>query len=145
MMDYNAHMAALTPCQIGKVLMNMARPGSIQRNILIPTWCTLDTGATIIVADSVRWKGSMDVEGNIIIERNAVLEIDARISLPAGAQIEVRPGARLILMSGAKLHNACGDMWKGIQLVKEKKNSGTVFMMEGAKIENTSLNLTTMP
>ncbi len=87
----------------------------------------------------------MDVEGNIIIERDAVLEIDSRISLPAEAYIEVRPGARLILLSGAKLHNSCGDTWSGIQLVKEKKNSGSVFMMEGAKIENTSLNLSSLP
>jgi len=143
-MDYNAHMAALTPCQIGKVLLNMAKPGSMQRNILEPRWCHLDTSATITIMDSVRWSGSADLEGNLIISPNATLEIKCRVSLPAGATITVHPGGRLILLSGGKLHNSCGDTWNGILLMKEKKNTGRVFLMEGAIIENTpeSLNIT---
>ena len=136
MMDYNAHMAALTPCQIGKVLMNMTRLNSIQRNVLVPKWCTIDTTATIIIRDSMRWSGSMDLEGHLILEKNAVLEINCRVSMPAGAEIVVNPGAKLKVLSHGKLHNSCGDEWQGITLVTEKKISGSLFMMEGGVIEN---------
>jgi hypothetical protein len=32
-------------------------------------------------------------------------------------------------------------MWEGIQLMKEKKNSGSLFMMEGAVVENVLIPL----
>lgn len=136
MMDYNAHMAALTPCQIGKILLNVSRPGSIQRNILEQRWCSLDTAATVTVMDSMRWSGSIDLEGNLILLKNSILEIDCRVSIPQGGKIEVQPGAKLILLSNGKLHNACGDSWEGIQLIKERKDSGMISLMEGAIIEN---------
>ena len=145
MMDYNAHMAALTPCQIGKVLMNMSRPGSIQRNILEPRWCHLDTAATIVVRDSVRWSGSVDLEGNVIVEKNAILEIGCRVSLPKDAYIMVHPGAKLIVLENGKLHNSCGDTWQGILLMKERKLSGSLYLMEGATIENIPQALTVIP
>ncbi len=136
MMDYNAHMAAVTPCQIGKVLLGMSRPGSIQRNILQPRWCLLDSTANVTVTDSMRWSGSIDLEGNLILLPNAILEIDCRVSLPTGAYVLVHPGAKLVLRTNGKLHNACGSTWKGIQLMSEKKTSGQLFLMEGAVIEN---------
>ena len=136
-MDYNAHEAALTPCQIGKILLNMTRLGSIQRNMLEPRWCHLDTSATITVRDSMRWDGSADLEGNVIIGEGATLEINCRVSLPEGATIQIYPGGRLILLSNARLHNSCGGTWAVIQLLSEKKKSGSVYLMEGAVIENT--------
>ena len=137
MMDYNAHEAALTPCQIGKVLLNMGRIGSIQRNMLEPRWCHLDTTATIMISDSVRWEGSVDLEGRLIIGPGAKLEIGCRVSLPAEATIIIHPGGKLVVLSSGKLHNSCGDTWGGIQLMKEKKSSGSLILMEGAVIENT--------
>jgi len=145
MMDYNAHMAALTPCQIGKILLNMARIGSIQRSIVDPTWCRLDSNATISILDSVRWEGSADLEGNVIIAPGATLEIGCRVSLPAGAFIQINPGGKLIVLSTGKLHNACGENWGGIKLMSEKKNSGAFFLQEGAVIENIPDPLATTP
>ncbi|MEP6796345.1 MAG: M43 family zinc metalloprotease [Saprospiraceae bacterium] len=145
MMDYNAHMAALTPCQIGKILLNMARIGSIQRSVLEPRWCHLDTSATITIMDSVRWEGSADLEGNVIINSGATLEIGCRVSLPTGASIKINPGGKLVVLSTGKLHNACGEIWGGIILLKEKKNSGALYLMEGAVIENTPEPLVTTP
>lgn len=136
MMDYNAHMAALTPCQIGKILMNMTRLGSIQRNILQPRWCKLDTAATITITDSVRWEGSADLEGNVIIAPGGVLVIGCRVSFPEGASILVHPGAKLVVLTNGMLHNSCGDLWQGVRLMEEKKNSGELYLMEGAVIEN---------
>jgi|SRR5688572_10929973 len=144
-MDYNNSMAALTPCQIGKVLLNMARPKSIQRNILIQKWCHLDTTANITISDSMRWSGSIDLEGNLVVSRDATLEIGCRVSIPAGGNVTVHPGAKLVLLSDGKLHNACGESWNGVQLIKEKKNSGELFLMEGAVIENLADTLGTTP
>lgn len=145
MMDYNAHMAALTPCQIGKILMNMARPGSIQRNILQPTWCTLDTSATITVRDSMRWEGSVDHEGNIIIQEGGLLEIACRVSMPEGSTLTIYPGGRLVILPDGKLHNSCNELWKGIELVVEGKRKGNLIVMEGGMIENTPLMPGTKP
>ncbi|MDQ3016685.1 MAG: M43 family zinc metalloprotease [Bacteroidota bacterium] len=145
MMDYNAHMASVTPCQIGKILMNMAKTGSLQRNILEPRWCTLDTTANITIMDSVRWEGSADLEGNLTLLPGAVLEIGCRISIPKNGFILVQPGAKLVVLSTGKIHNACGDQWQGILLKKEKRNEGTLFMMEGGVIENTIESFATSP
>lgn len=137
MMDYNGDQAAVTPCQIGKILLNMAKPGSIQRNVLLPLWCTLDTSLTITVNDSVRWSASLDLRNNVVVASNATLEIDCRVSIPEGGGITIQPGGKLVLRSGAKLHNVCGDIWNGIKIVRERKNTGRLFLMEGAIIENT--------
>ncbi len=145
MMDYNAHMGALTPCQIGKILMNMTRLGSIQRNVLEPRWCVLDTSATITVNDSVRWEGSADLEGNIIIESGGIQEIGCRISMPAGSTIKIFPGGKLIVLSSGKIHNSCDDTWDGVILVKEGKQIGSLSVMEGGLIENTPQPLRKQP
>lgn len=137
MMDYNAHMGALTPCQIGKILMNMSRLGSVQRNVLEPRWCVLDTTANITVSDSMRWKGSLDVEGNIILQKGAILEIGCRVSMPAGSKITIHPGAKLVILSTGRLHNSCGENWEGIEFIEEKKSKGSLIVMEGGKIEDT--------
>ena len=136
MMDYNAHMAALTPCQIGKILMNMTRIGSTQRNILEPRWCVLDTSATIIIGDSVRWEGSADLEGNVIIEAGGILEIGCRVSMPEGSTIKIFPDGKLIVLSSGRIHNSCNGTWNGVELVKVGKQIGSLAVMEGGLIEN---------
>ncbi len=138
MMDYNAYEAAVTPCQIGKILMNMAREGSMQRNLLEHRWCHLDSSATITIKDSVRWRGSADLEGNIIIDRGGKLEIGCRISLPEHATITIKPGGKLIVLPTGKIHNSCGQRWDGIILESLKKETGKILIMDGGKIEDSS-------
>ncbi len=137
MMDYNAHCAALTPCQIGKILLNIARPGSIQRSIIVEQWCTLDTTANISVVDSMRFEGSYDCEGNITIQSGGQLEIACRLSMPEGASITIMPGGTLTILSSGKIHNACEGTWAGITIVQEGKKSGRLEIVDGGKIENT--------
>jgi hypothetical protein len=138
MMDYNAYEAALTPCQIGKILMNMTREGAMQRNMLVHRWCYLDSTATITITDSVRWRGSADLEGNIVIKSGAKLEIGCRVSLPEHATITIEPHGSLVILPTGRLHNACGGQWDGILLQRVKKESGKVIIMEGGRIENCS-------
>jgi hypothetical protein len=137
MMDYNAHMAALTPCQIGKILLNMNRLDAMQRNILEPRWCELDTTANVMITDSVRWNGSLDLEGNIVVKETGILEIACRVSLPAEASITLYPGAQLRILKTGRLHNACGDRWEGINILEVRSTKGSITLMEGGKIDDT--------
>lgn len=139
MMDYNLWSIALTPCQIGKILMHMANLNSIQRAMLLPNWCDFDPTATIAVTDSVRWRASADISGNIVVENGGRLEIACRLSIPAGATVTVKQGGTLVLLPTARLHNACGDQWGGIILETVGKTTGTILYMEGAKIEDSPL------
>ena len=141
MMDYNAHEAALTPCQIGKILLNMSRPGSLQNNLLEHRWCHLNPDADLYITDSVRWKGAADLEGNILIESGATLEIGCRIGMPEHATITIRPGGNLVILPTGQLHNSCGLLWDGIQVGRAKKLVGKIIVMDGGIIEHTSTGL----
>lgn len=139
MMDYNLHSIALTPCQIGKVLMNMNNIGSLQRNLVEPRWCHLDTSGNITIADSVRWRGSADLEGNLIIENGGHLEIGCRISMPPGATITIKRGGSLTVLPTGWIHNACGRQWNGIVMETLKKEKGKIIVMEGGRLEDSPL------
>lgn len=134
-MDYNAYQNAWTPCQIGKMHYNMAREKHKSRKLLKPTWCELKEKSHIIIRDSIHWKSMKDLEGNLTIEAGAILKMSCRTSLPKGAKITVKPGAKLIL-DNCKLHNACGDSWKGIEIQSWKKLKGEVVVVGEPVIEN---------
>jgi hypothetical protein len=106
--------------------------------MLEPRWCHLDSTATITITDSVRWRCSADLEGNIIIEPGGKLEIASRVSMPANAVITVKPGGYLVVLPTGQLHNSCGMKWEGIEVQKRKKETGKVIVMDGGRIENTS-------
>lgn len=135
LMDYNAGQNAWTPCQIGKIQMAMSRENGKARKLLVPTWCTLDSSKTITIADSVSWYGARDLEGHLIIAQGGVLTVHCRLSIPPGGQITVEPGGTLIL-NGARLHNACGLTWHGINVFDDKRNPAVVVDVGGSRIED---------
>ena len=139
LMDYNASQNAWTPCQIGKIHQAMSREGSLPRKMLIPTWCVFNPVKTIVIQDTVSWRGAKDLEGDLIIAGGGVLEIHCRLSMPPGGQIIVQDGGKLILKN-ARIHNACGQTWKGIQVHVSKKNPGEVLYFGNTKIENVESN-----
>ena len=134
-MDYNASQNAWTPCQIGKIHQAMSREGSLPRKMLIPTWCTFDSTKSIIIRDTISWTGAKDLEGNLIIADGGVLEVHCRLSIPPAGQIIVQDGGKLLLKN-ARIHNACGQTWKGIQVHRAKKNPGEVVYFGECSIEN---------
>ncbi|MEZ5039302.1 MAG: M43 family zinc metalloprotease [Saprospiraceae bacterium] len=135
-MDYNAEQNAWTPCQIGKVLKRMADPRSTLRGVLEERWCTLNPNAHIYIKDTIVWAGAKDLEGHLTIEPGGELTVRCRLSLPKGAKITIKAGGRLIL-EDAQLHNACGDLWEGIQIEQIGKAKGEVFFVGMPSIENT--------
>ncbi len=136
-MDYNAYQNAWTPCQVGKIQYRMAQENAPQRRLLSPNWCQLQEDRHIFIRDSVEWLGAKDLEGHLTIEPGASLKIYCRVSLPQNAKITIKPGGTLIL-ENARLHNACGDQWQGIEIQQLGPTKGKVIFIGAPKIENTN-------
>lgn len=134
-MDYNAWQHAYTPCQIGRIHYSIAKEKSRQRKLFLPRWCDINPAKNIVIRDRVDWNCMKDLEGNLRIEAGGVLTMRCRTSLPKDAKITVAAGGKLIL-DNARLHNACGDEWEGIELEQSGKEQGEVIFMGTAKLEN---------
>ncbi len=135
MMDYNAHQNAVTPCQIGRMHWAMSREDGSARRFLVPDWCTRDPERTLNVRDSIVWMGQKDLQGDLSIEPGGYLVIRCRVSLPGGARILVKAGGTLEL-DGARLHNACGDEWLGIQVEETGDRKGRLIISDPPTIEH---------
>lgn len=135
MMDYNAWQIALTPCQIGRVMRNVANPSSRIRKFARADWCTYNPDATITIQDSVHWSAPKDLAGDVVIMDGAVLQLSCRLSLPEGARVIVSPSGRLIL-DDCHIHNVCGGQWEGIEILLRGKESGIVEVYGNPRIEN---------
>lgn len=135
MMDYNVIMRALTPCQIGKILMNMGRQGSLQRNLLVRDWCVLDTAAHYHIRTNTKWSGNLDLNSHITVHEGITLEIAADVSLPEKALIHLNEGSQLIITSTGKLYNDCGNYFGGIILHGNKKTIGKIIVEKGGIID----------
>jgi hypothetical protein len=145
MMDYNAWQAALTPCQIGRVMRNVANLSSRVRKFIRPDWCTYNPAMTITIRDSIHWKAAKDLGGDIVIETGGILRLSCRVSLPTGAKISVAPGGTLIL-DGCRIHNSCGGTWEGIEVQKLGRAQGRIEMIRDPQIENVvhAIDLTSL-
>ena len=142
-MDYNAAPSAWSPCQIGTAHYRMSREKGTIRKLIIPTWCELKDDHTVMIEDTVVWRGAKDLGGHLIIKENASLTIQCRVSMPPKAKIIVNPGAKLIL-DGAVIQNNCGENWAGIEIVEKNKIRGEVFYLKQPTLTNVlnQLNLT---
>jgi hypothetical protein len=134
-MDYNSRQDAWSPCQIGRIHRHLSDELNRARRTVVPNWCELHEDRTIVVTDSVAWKGEKDLEGHLTIADGGMLAINCRVSLPKGARITVKAGGTL-LINQARLHNACGDSWEGITVEKVGKKRGRVVIIGDVKFEN---------
>jgi Pregnancy-associated plasma protein-A len=131
MMDYNALQNALSPCQIGRVLMLMNDTAAVERRYLIHNWCKRQSNMPdLLVNDTLRWRGERDLLGNLHLTKGAYLQIDGRVSLPEGASITLEPGATLLLRNGI-LHNSCGKKWLGIDAPRRFLGARGKVIVEG--------------
>lgn len=134
-MDYNSRQHAWSPCQIGRIHRMFGNTYSRSRKILVKNWCTLHEDRSIVITDSVHWKGAKDLEGHLTIEDGGYLRISCRVSIPKGGKITVKPGGTLVL-DQSLIHNDCGDTWQGIEVQTLKKTSGKVISMGKIRLEN---------
>lgn len=135
MMDYNNSQMALTPCQIGRVRMFMAKEEGYHRKLLEIDWCKSLEEKTIYIEGDHAWLGARDIATNIEILPGASLRLCCRVSMAEGTEIFVRAGGKLIL-DGVKLHNSCGYVWDGIVVEKKGKKVGEVETIGKVEIMN---------
>ena len=135
-MDYNAYQSALTPCQLGKVSLSFYTDRAA-RKYLIPDWCIYDPEKSITIpsGESIDWGGSMDVFGDLIVEKKATLTIHCIVSMPPGSKIILKPKATLIL-DGATITSRCDNgLWEGIEITSTKKNNPSIILRNGATLD----------
>ncbi len=137
-MDYNAFMKAYTPCQLGKIHYNFAKPNSKQRSLLRPDWCKYQANKKVTIKRDVVWNDAKDFLGDIVVENNATLTINCMVSLPKGAKIIVKPKAKLNVGTDGHLTNRCEDVWAGIEIWEDKDTKGVVKFANGASVSNLS-------
>jgi len=134
-MDYNAHVSAWTPCQIGRIQYNFSNKKKKYRRLLEPSWCYLDEDKTISIKDTVEWRSAKDLEGHIVILDGGSLTIRCTVYLPKNAKITIHPRGKLVL-DGAVLGNDCEEEWLGIERWSDKNSTGELVLKNGAVIEN---------
>lgn len=145
MMDYNTYQSALSPCQIGRMYYNLSKQKGRQRNFVQRSWCKLDEKKSVVVSSDKSWLGARDLEGHLTVLSGATLTISCRVSMPKDAFITIEPGAKLVLFDGARIHNDCGDQWKGIRIVSQGKNKGELITTGSYSIENASMHDDILP
>lgn len=139
-MDYNAHESAWSPCQIGTIHKNIAKEHSKARGLVRPDWCESDEESSIFIRDSIDWRGAKDLDGPLFIEKGGTLHLHCRLSIPKDATITVRPGGVLIL-DNCRIHNACGNTWKGIVVQEKGDLKGKIIFVGEPKIENAVFSI----
>lgn len=135
MMDYNNQQMAITPCQIGVMRANIYDERRPIRTKVVEDYCHYDATQTWVVSDTVLLDRSFDFRGDIIIKPQAYLRLTCRIHMPRGGRIIVEPEGTLEI-NGAKVHNACGDYWKGIELQNKGRKRARLILRAQPEIRN---------
>ena len=134
MMDYNNQQMAITPCQIGVVKLNMHKENRKARKLIVKDWCDFDASKTLTITEDTQLDRAIDMKGDIVIQEGKSLRLSCRVHMPKGGKIIVNPGATLIL-NGCKLHNDCGEIWGGIEVLSLGKITGKIEYLGKVRIE----------
>ncbi len=135
MMDYNNEQMAITPCQLGRIHRRMSTLKTMQRKLLVKTWCDYNAEKSVYIDTDSTWYGAKDMHGDIYVAEGTTFRIKCRVHLPSGANIIVEPGGHLVL-DDAHIHNDCDDLWDGIQLQSLGNQKGKISILGDTRIEN---------
>lgn len=116
-MNYNADMNALTPCQLGIIHYNLTHQPNLFYERLNKDFCTSSVAHTITInsGEQVVWNSSKFLKGDIVILPNASLTIKCYVGMPENSKIIVHKGATLIVDGGTITGN-CDKAWSGIEV-----------------------------
>ncbi|MBY5957305.1 hypothetical protein KUV50_04095 [Membranicola marinus] len=131
-MDSNAEQDAFTPCQIGIIQRSLSEQNRPTRYIQSKDFCYRQFAEPLRIIDTVVWCRETDVVSDVIIDKNSVLVISDRVSMPAGSALFIRLGGQLIIKKEGKLENACGMAWKGV--FSKTPGAGQVVIEEGGAL-----------
>jgi hypothetical protein len=142
LLDYTKFNFSFSPYQIASTHSKLSINNDY-RKVLIPDYCTYHPDSTITISsDSTYiWESTKMLLGDLVLDSAATLTIRCNVSLPEGASVIVKRGAKLVL-DGGVLTNFCGNMWRGVQVwgtTHPPYNAGShgkIEMLSGAVIEN---------
>ena len=87
------------------------------------------------VFDAKSLMSEYSIGGIPVIDKNGVLILKCRLSMPNQSRIIIKPGGKLII-NGAEIHNACDDTWKGIEVITKGKKSGKIILINEPRIRD---------
>ena len=139
-MDYNNSQMAYSPCQLGKIHKGFNTPGFKVRKLLYDRWCDYVPDDPIVIRSAVEWKGSRDLNRDIIIENGGRLDLHCRLAMAAGSTLTIKKGAQLHMHTGSRIENSCEEAWKGI-VIEDPKNMAEMIKVYGinAKIQDVNV------
>lgn len=106
-MDYGPE-EFVTPCQLGIIHRTAIRHPSVSYS------CEL--GSTINITSDIAWNTTRYPTGNVIVKSGNSLRIQCQVFMKPGAKIKVERGAKLHV-DGGIITNYCTDsMWGGIEV-----------------------------
>ncbi len=128
LMDYNAHQAAITPCQIATMHRSMLQRATVGSQIVEPMRCDeADEGEPLKIMTESALDGPLVLSRDIIIESDATLHIRGDIIRRADRHITVKKGATIIWHWGESIDH-CNMLspviraQKGGVLIKREKS-----------------------
>lgn len=145
LMDYSGYQV-VTPEQLGIIHYTLMHDMS---SFLYDDYCVISQNepeCVLQTGQDLTWQDDRILKSNLVIENGAKLTLkDCILHIPAGANIIVKHGGRLIV-DGATITNRCGLMWSGIEVWGNKNThqyavngsygQGYVELKNGATIEN---------
>ena len=129
-MGYNKNMNrenALTPGQV-----QMMHTSLLRKEIMNLRYCDLGAPRIISSGTTETWTSFQQILGNIIIEENAILNLECLVDMMPGSNVYIRQGAQLNiqgLSSGLQGRSCNGDekSWGGV-VVNGGRTPGRVIM-----------------
>jgi len=140
-MDYNNQQMAYTPCQLGKIHKSFHLMNSKTRGLIYDAWCDLDTTESIMIDGKVEWLCARDINKNIVIAKGGELHLHCRLGMASGSRIKVSEGGQLHIHSHARINNACGETWEGIELADIKNVAKMLFVYGQGRITEVKRQL----
>ncbi|MEO0471131.1 MAG: hypothetical protein AAF206_16000 [Bacteroidota bacterium] len=110
----------------------------------------LAPGTGQVISSNTTWTGSVDMYTDLCVNPGVTLTITGTLNMAKGKRIEVKRGATL-RVNGGTITNACGRMWRGIDVWGTRNASqltagaqGKVILENGALIEHARDAITTI-
>ncbi|MCF8239287.1 MAG: T9SS type A sorting domain-containing protein [Saprospiraceae bacterium] len=136
MMSYSIYTDFISPLQMARMHHSLATRSSINKFVVHD----LDPNENITIDVPTIWEEPKFIWGDVIIEPDAELTIQCKVTMPPGGRIIVKRGARLILDEGWVTSSGpasydCGegpiyDRWEGIEVWGNPAVSATPAMLD---------------
>ncbi|MFZ4521087.1 MAG: T9SS type A sorting domain-containing protein [Bacteroidales bacterium] len=98
-----------------------------------------------VVSENESWDFRRNLHGDLRIKSGATLTVSSIVNMPPNSKVIVEPGG-VLTIDGGTFTNACGSLWKGIELWGNHSlaqmpvtNQGHIQIINEGKIENAEI------